>query len=126
MLEGSVANKAQYAGVGSIPVNTILFQAPIRKGFSGAPIFDTKGHVVGIVDTLVFGIGSGLAELRNKWLQSQQSSGRVVILGVDIASGFLEMINNLDANLISGLGTGVSIGYAKAQQAKIKHASAPK
>ena len=34
-------------------------------------------------------------------------------MGIDFATSFTEVINNLDQNLISELGSGVSIEYAK-------------
>lgn len=116
LLQGTVSAKASFQTYfGPKPVNTILFQTPIRNGFSGSPIFSPKGHVIGIQDTKVFGISPGLGELRAKWIASR-SHGAVQIMGVDIAGNFLEMINNLDQNLISGLGSGVDISYAKKQQ----------
>jgi S1-C subfamily serine protease len=116
MLEGTVSNKSSaLMGFGPKPVNTVIFQSPVRAGFSGSPIFSSKGHVVGIEDTKVFGISPALDELRTKWLASQQQAS-VRIGGVEVSSSFLEMINNLDQNLISGLGSGVDINYAKEQQ----------
>jgi S1-C subfamily serine protease len=117
MLEGLVANKTSFITVlGPKPVNTILFQSPVRNGFSGSPIFSSKGHVIGIVDTKVFGISESLSALRDKWMATR-SQGSMAIMGVDVSGSFLELINNLDQNLISGLGTGVAIQYAKQQTA---------
>jgi S1-C subfamily serine protease len=95
-----------------LPVNTILFQAPVRNGFSGAPIFNSQGHVVGIEDTKVFGISPALDNLRTKWMATR-GHGAVAMMGIDVSASFLELINNLDQNLISGLGSGVAIDYAK-------------
>jgi S1-C subfamily serine protease len=116
-LEGIVAKSAPVqTPLGPEPVNTILFQSPVRNGFSGSPIFSPKGNVIAIVDTKVFGISTSLDELRNKWLTTS-SQGRVAIMGIDLAGSFLDLINNLDQNLISGLGSGVAIDYAKQLQA---------
>lgn len=113
MLEGGVANRAAFpTPFGPKPVNTILFQAPVRNGFSGAPIFNSQGHVVGIEDTKVFGINPALDHLRSGWMATR-ALGRVEIMGIDISASFLELINNLDQNLISGLGSGVAIDYAR-------------
>jgi S1-C subfamily serine protease len=118
LLEGTVSNRTAYQTfLGPKPINTIIFQAPIRKGFSGSPIFSKQGHVIGIVDTLVFGISPALGDLRNKWAGTQSTGARVSFMGIDLAGSFTEVINNLDQNLISGLGSGVDIGYAKEQQA---------
>jgi S1-C subfamily serine protease len=119
MLEGIVANKASIRILGPKPVNIVLFQAPIRNGFSGSPIFSSKGHVVGIEDTKVFGISPGLDSLRKEWTASR-SLGSVAIMGIDLSASFLELINNLDQNLISGLGSGVAIEYAKKQREAAK------
>ena len=117
-LEGVVAKAAAVqTELGPKPVNTILFQSPVRNGFSGSPIFSAKGNVVGIVDTKVFGISVSLDDLRKKWLASQGHGG-VAIMGVDMAGSFLELINNLDQNLISGLGSGIAIDHAKQLQAQ--------
>ena len=120
MLEGTVSSKAGFqTDFGPKPVNTFLFQAPVRNGFSGAPIFSSTGHVVGIEDTKVFGIAPALDVLRTKWA-STSSQGKVLMFGIDVPASFVELINNLDQNLISGLGSGVDIGYAKQQQSKVK------
>jgi S1-C subfamily serine protease len=124
MLEGTVSGKAQgfNPDLGPKPFNTFVFQCPVRKGFSGAPIFNSKGIVVGIVDTEVFGISPALDEQRKKWAANNapNASSRVTITigtgGADIGASILELINNLDQNLISGLGSGVDIPYAKEQQ----------
>jgi S1-C subfamily serine protease len=116
-LEGTVAKKAPFiTPLGPKPVNTVLFQAPVRNGFSGSPIFGRTGHVIGIEDTKVFGISIGLSDLRDKWIEAAKQGGGVWIQGVNVRDNFLELINNLDQNLISGLGSGVDIGYAKAEQ----------
>jgi hypothetical protein len=75
--------------------------------------------VVGIVDTKVFGISPALDVLRQQWT-STSSQVSVQIGGVDIGGSFIQVINNLDQNLISGLGSGVSIEYAKKQQETAK------
>lgn len=114
LLEGTVANRGSFqTPLGPKPVNTILFQSPVRNGFSGAPIFSPTGHVVGIVDTKVFGISPALDFLRNRWASAP---GGIIFMGINIGGSFLELINNLDQNLISGLGSGVAIEYAKKQQ----------
>lgn len=120
MLQGPISGKAPAQnGLGPKLVNTIWFQCPVRNGFSGAPIFSCKGHVVGIVDTKVFGISPALDSLRARWIGTQR--GNIVIInkvgGIDIAESFLGLINDLNQNLISGLGNGVAIEYAKKQQA---------
>jgi S1-C subfamily serine protease len=113
MLEGTVSNRSlALNGLGPKPVKTAIFQSPVRGGFSGSPIFSSKGHVVGIEDTKVFGISPALDDLRSKWMATR-SHGSVQIMGIDVSGSFLELINNLDQNLISGLGSGVAIEYAK-------------
>jgi S1-C subfamily serine protease len=118
MLNGIVALKGTaQTDLGPKPVNTVLFQAPVRNGFSGAPIFNSQGHVVGIVDTKVFGISQTLGELENKWRAAAAPSNNQVLWGnINIPASFLEIITNLDQNLISGLGTGIDVSYANQQQ----------
>ncbi len=116
LLEGIVANKgAATTELGPKPVNTILFQCPVRNGFSGAPIFGPSGKVVAIVNTKVFGISPPLDDMRKK-LSETQTHSAVIIQGVSFAPTMIELVNVLDQNLISGLGTGVDISYAKKQQ----------
>ncbi len=121
LLEGTVSNRATYqTPLGSKPIETILFQAPIRKGFSGSPIFSSRGDVIGIVDTLVFGISPALGDLRNKWAGTKSAGAQMSFMGIDLAGSFTEIINNLDQNLISGLGSGIAIDYAKMEQKAAK------
>jgi len=112
MLQGPVSGKSANP-LFSSPVNTIYFQCPVRNGFSGSPLFSSKGNVVGIVDTKVFGTTPALEELRQKWEKTRQSGGGVSIMGIDAAQNSLELIDNLNQNLISGLGSAVDIGYIK-------------
>lgn len=117
MLRGIVANKTAFlTELGPKPVRMILFQSPVRNGFSGSPIFSPKGRVVGIVNTKAFGIAPALDKLRSQWESGRSSGARVYITGGDVSASFIELINNLDRNLISGLGTGVDIGYATATE----------
>lgn len=114
-LEGIVANSVSaVTPFGPKPVSTILFQSPVRNGFSGSPIFSLRGNVIAIVDTKVYGISVALDGLRKQWTENQAS---ISIGGADIGSSVKELINNLDMNLISGLGTGVAIDHSKQLQA---------
>jgi hypothetical protein len=54
---------------------------------------------------------------------TRSGGGSVSVFGVDLAGSFLEVINNLDQSLISGLGSGVDIEYAKKQQDATKQAA---
>jgi S1-C subfamily serine protease len=121
MLEGTVSGKSQGLNpdFGPKPFDTLLFQCPVRKGFSGAPIFSSNGTVVGIVDTEVFGISPALDEQRKKWASLRGPDAPVNVTvkfgGADLGDSVLELTNNLDRNLISGLGGAMAIGYAKEQ-----------
>jgi len=122
LLEGVVSVKGSaQTPLGPKPVNTIIFQSPIRNGFSGSPIFDSTGSVIAIEDTKVFGISPSLDEQRKKWAANNSASAGVTVTvhfgRGDLGATLLELINNLDQNLISGLGSGVDIAYAKQQQA---------
>lgn len=117
VLDGSVSGKGpfSYPEFGPNPVNTVLFQSPVRNGFSGSPIFNSKGDVVGIVDTKLFGISPALDEIRAS-LTPARGKAQMIFDGTNIGGSLAELINNLDQNLISGLGSGVDIFYAKKQQ----------
>jgi S1-C subfamily serine protease len=81
LLEGTVSNRSTSPTfLGPKPIKSVIFQAPIRKGFSGSPIFSSRGHVIGIVDTLVFGISPALDELRTKWAAGHQQ-GQMLVMG---------------------------------------------
>ena len=62
--------------------------------------------------TKVFGISPAIDAVRQQLAASSQSS-TVIIQGVNFAPTMTELINVLDQNLISGVGSGVDIGYAK-------------
>jgi V8-like Glu-specific endopeptidase len=124
MLQGTVSGKIRWIipDLGPKPINTILFQSPVRNGFSGTPIFSSTGHVIGVQTTKIFGISLALDNLRTRWMGTKtgKTTGGVIVsqryAGIDLADSFLELINNLDQNLISGLGSAVAIEYAKEQQ----------
>lgn len=82
-----------------------------------------SGHVIGIVDTKVFGISPALDTLRTNWVATRAGGGSVSVFGVDLSGNFLEVINNLDQNLMSGLASGVAIEYAQKQQDAAKKAT---
>jgi hypothetical protein len=124
MLGGSVSGKAKGLNpdFGPKTFDTFIFQCPIRKGFSGAPIFSSKGIVVGIVDTEVFGISPTLDSVRTNW--KEMSRGGTTIVGggssASLSDSFIELIDNLDRNLISGLGSGLAIDYVRDQQKAVQ------
>jgi len=123
ILQCPVSGKAVAAtDLGPKPVSTIWFQCPVRNGFSGAPIFSSKGHVVGIVTTKVFGISPALDTLRTQWAATR-SKGSIRAFGIDLSESFLDVINSLDLNLISGLGSGVDIEYSKQKEGNSKAAT---
>lgn len=115
LLEGSVAAKGPaQTYMGPKSVNTIIFQSPVRNGFSGSPIFDSRGLVIGIEDTKVFGISPALDQERGQWKAAGNAG--LSIDGTSLNQTLVDLTNNLDQNLISGLGSGVAINYAKEQQ----------
>jgi S1-C subfamily serine protease len=124
LLDGTVSNKTSAkTAFGPKPVNVIFFQSPIRNGFSGSPIFSSRGRVVGIVDTKIWGISPALDDQRKKWEgEKANPAGQVTASfgGADLGASMLELMNNLDQNLISGLGSGVDVGYAKQEQGENK------
>src|SRR5579862_2986512 len=88
-LEGVVAKSASVTmPLGPKPVSTIFFQSPVRNGFSGSPIFSPRGHVVGIVDTKIYGISVALDQLRKQWSATQAS---ISIGGADIGASVREL-----------------------------------
>lgn len=65
--------------------------------------------------TKVFGISEPLDDVR-KQLAASAGQSTVIIQGVSVAPTMTELINVLDQNLISGIGSGVAIEYAKKMQ----------
>ncbi len=117
LLGGTFAAKeAAMTDFGPKPVNTILFESPVRNGFSGSPMFSPKGHVIGIVDTKVFGISPALAELRKELTAPGHADIQLNGGFGSLSATLTTLIDNLDQNLISGLGSGVDISYAEKQQ----------
>jgi S1-C subfamily serine protease len=111
MLQGKVAGRSMAKiDLGPKPVNVVIFQCPVGSGFSGAPIFNSAGNVVAITTTKVLGVSPSLDLIRKALSQSKADNH-----GSDAGSqaGLIELIDNLDQNLISGLGGGVAIDYAK-------------
>lgn len=96
-------------------VRTILFQAPIRNGFSGSPLFSSSGHVIGIVTTKVFGISDQLEAIGEK---ASRDRGSTHAGGVDVPGTVADLIYALHFQLISGLGSAVDIAYVKEMQAE--------
>jgi hypothetical protein len=95
--------------------NLIVFQGPNNKGLSGGPLISNQsGEVVGIVNSKIVGITDDLVAIRKQIILGQQSGDRMQILGADPLKALLDLINTLDNYLISGMGVGISIDYAKA------------
>lgn len=118
LLQGIVSNQAEMVTFfGPKTARVTIFQLPIRKGFSGSPVFDSRGRVFGIEDTLVFGVTPALDALRSKWSQEPYD---IVFGGVDMPKSFTEIISNLEENLISGLGSSMDVQYAKEQSERNK------
>jgi|GEM_PF-4564654 len=116
LITGTVSNTGTAQTIlGNKLVNTIMFQAPVRGGFSGSPLFGPNGHVVGIVTTKLYGISPDLDSLR-KQLNQSSANVSVVLQGANFATTVISLINTLDEGLVSGLGTAVDIGYAKRMQ----------
>lgn len=111
LLQGTVAGAGVVDDGLFKGTEVIVFQAPIRKGFSGAPIFDKHGEVVGIVNTRISGISPELDEIRRS-TAPEQSRG-TFIDGVDVRKSVGRLINDLDHDLVTGLGSGVSIAYSE-------------
>jgi len=109
---GIVSAKATSDGPN--PVDVVLFQTPVRGGFSGSPLFNSTGQVIGIVSTKVFGISPALDTMRAQFQTAAASGGSVRMFGVDVGQSLIELTNVLDQNLISGMGTAVSSSYAAA------------
>jgi S1-C subfamily serine protease len=103
-------------------VRTIIFQAPVRAGFSGSPLFSSSsGRVIGIVTTKVFGISNELETIRNK---AEQSNGimSAEIVGINFAKTIRDLIDTMHSQLVSGLGSAVDISYVKEMQAQTQGA----
>jgi S1-C subfamily serine protease len=112
LFEGIVSAKGR-AKWGSKPVDTMLFQSPVRSGFSGAPVFSADGKVIGIVNTKVFGISRALSDMRTHLAETNRR-GTISLGPVDLGQSVVELTNVLDENLISGMGSAVSVEYARA------------
>jgi S1-C subfamily serine protease len=102
----------------AIQSSTIHVQAPIAKGFSGAPLLlMSDDTVVGVITNKLGGISKKLDEVRQS-IQQTQNRGGVRIMGIDPNATSLELINVLDSFLSAGAGWAVSIDYVKPLLAK--------
>lgn len=108
---GPVAGKGRFTAP-PLDVESFVSQVPVRKGFSGSPVFDKKGRVVGITDTRLIGINP---DLENAEIQAKQfrNAGGAFIAGIDFGKTMIDLIDTLDSDLVSGLGSSVDIPYAK-------------
>lgn len=101
------------SGIGAIgQTNAVILQMPIRKGFSGSPIFSSDGRVIGIVTTRLVGISQDL-DVARKQLSAQELQGSIIVSNIDFVKTMRGLIDSLDVDLVSGLGQAVDITYAK-------------
>lgn len=94
----------------------ILIQAPIARGFSGAPLLSQKSKkVIGVVTNRVGGIGPKLEEVRENIDKSKRGPviATVMISGIDPNESIKELINVLDRFLSAGVGWAVSIDHVR-------------
>jgi S1-C subfamily serine protease len=91
----------------------IIFQMPVRKGYSGSPIFNSHGQVIGIVTTRLVGITDDLDKTRKTAFAQGTNGGGTIVDGVDVLQTFGKLISAYDLDLISGMGTAVSTSYAE-------------
>jgi|SRR5579859_1204443 len=121
LLFGQVSEKGlKRSMTGPLPVNVIFIQAPIRKGFSGAPIFsNTTGNVVGIITTKFFKLSPELDAAR-KDLAKTHSDGIASMGNVDLGAFYIKLIDSIESDLISDLGSAVDISYAKQMSKETK------
>lgn len=111
MLQGKVVGRSMVkVDLGPKPVNVVIFQCPVGSGFSGAPIFNSAGNVVGITTTKILGVSPSLDLIRK---ELSQTKGNINAGDASFDARIIELIDSLDRNLISGLGSGVAIDYAK-------------
>lgn len=111
LLSAQVAGKNTVQTIGPISTRAIFFQAPVRKGFSGSPIFsNSTGHVIGIVTTRVFGIQPVLDQVRKAFLKTKGHSS-MAFMGIDFADTNIALVDGLDLDLVTGLGSAVDAVY---------------
>lgn len=121
----------QISGFGShvtayAPMNAYVVQLPIRKGFSGSPVFDSTGRAIGIVSTRLIGISPDLDKTRAILKGAKQRGNvQISVSGANLIDTILGLIDTLDADLISGLGTAVDISYAREMQNKQQKTNQP-
>jgi S1-C subfamily serine protease len=97
----------------------MVFQMPVRKGYSGSPIFNSHGQVVGIVTTRLVGITEDLNQTKQAALAQGDGEG-ISIDGINVVKTFGNLISAYELDLISGMGTAVSSSYAEEMIQKTK------
>lgn len=96
-----------------ISSDSIQIQAPVARGFSGAPLVTFNGDkVVAVVTNRLGGISPKLDEIRKR-IQQGKSSGKVTIMGVDPNESILELVNVLDLYLSAGTGWAISVDHIR-------------
>jgi S1-C subfamily serine protease len=97
----------------------MVFQMPVRRGYSGSPIFNSHGQVVGIVTTRLVGITEDLNQTKQAALAQGDGEG-ISIDGINVVKTFGNLISAYELDLISGMGTAVSSSYAEEMIQKTK------
>jgi S1-C subfamily serine protease len=96
----------------AVKVDVVYFQGPSIKGISGSPIISREsGHVVGIVNTRLTGIGPSLMELKNE--TAHGLGGNATISGLAPGQAINQILVVMDEQLANGLGSAIGIDDPK-------------
>jgi S1-C subfamily serine protease len=113
LITGPVSLIGPIGPIGGPQISAVISQLPVRKGFSGSPIFDAEGKVIGIVTTRLVGISKDLETARQQLNEAKKSGAVVQMVGVDFGVVTRSLIDSLDSDLVSGLGSAVNISYSE-------------
>lgn len=97
-----------------VPIDGLLIQAPVAKGFSGAPLLTLKdGKVVAIVTRRIGTIGQKLKNIQDKLKHEPvMKRSKVLIKGMEPSDAVLEILNILDKFISAGAGLAYSTDKA--------------
>jgi S1-C subfamily serine protease len=112
---GMVTHKGMVSGFD--PTGSVIFvQASVNKGNSGGALFNSSGHVIGLISNREGGLSTGLNDLR-VYIDKTSSHGGVQIMGVDPLQATKAIIDTLDRYISTGIGYARAIKFSRSFRA---------
>ena len=109
------ATKSFTAGyVSALFKNSIRINSSVNNGNSGGPLFNSNGHVIGIVNAKMGCLSEKLKNFKNS-----KSNVAIKIGGFDTIEVFKQLISETEHNINLGIGYAISTEHLKALNSSI-------